>query len=64
MRGSEQSGMGEASCLAMCTFFDARAAITFWSSGTGFAGMHSSNCQGLAVHHAGAAAAALRCLCI
>ena len=33
-----QGGLGEASCLAMCTFFDSRAAITFWSSGTGFAG--------------------------
>ncbi|KAK9918138.1 hypothetical protein WJX75_001533 [Coccomyxa subellipsoidea] len=34
-----QGGLGEASCLAMCTFFDSRAAITFWSSGTGFAGV-------------------------
>lgn len=34
-----QGGLGEASCLAMCTFFDSRAAITFWSSGTGFAGI-------------------------
>ena len=33
-----QGGLGEASCLAMCTFFDSRAAITLWSSGTGFAG--------------------------
>lgn len=36
-----QGGLGEASCLAMCTFFDSRAAITFWSSGTGFAGKSS-----------------------
>ncbi|CAL5228292.1 g11397 [Coccomyxa viridis] len=34
-----QGGLGEASCLAMCTFFDSRAAITLWSSGTGFAGV-------------------------
>ena len=33
-----QGGLGEASCLAMCTFFDSRSAITFWASGTGFAG--------------------------
>lgn len=33
-----QAGLGEASCLAMCAFFNARASITFWSSGTGFAG--------------------------
>ena len=33
-----QGGLGEASCLAMCTYFDSRSAITFWASGTGFAG--------------------------
>ena len=33
-----QGGLGEASCLAMCTFLDSRSAITFWASGTGFAG--------------------------
>ena len=43
-----QGGLGEASCLAMCTFFDSRAAITFWSSGTGFAGiLHSWVARGL-----------------
>ncbi len=41
-----QGGLGEASCLAMCTFFDSRAAITFWSSGTGFAGtIHSGELE-------------------
>ena len=39
-----QGGLGEASCLAMCTFFDSRAAITLWSSGTGFAGEGTSAC--------------------
>ena len=37
-----QGGLGEASCLAMCTFFDSRSAITFWASGTGFAGKGSA----------------------
>ena len=41
-----QGGLGEASCLAMCTFFDSRAAITLWSSGTGFAG-EAMICYGL-----------------
>ncbi len=39
-----QGGLGEASCLAMCTFFDSRAAITLWSSGTGFAGKATGAC--------------------
>ena len=34
-----QGGLGEASCLAMCTYFDSKRVITFWSSGTGFAGL-------------------------
>jgi hypothetical protein len=33
-----QGGLGEASCLALSAFYDSRASITFWSSGTGFAG--------------------------
>lgn len=36
--GSLQGGMGEAMCLAMSAFYDSRSVITFWSSGTGFAG--------------------------
>jgi len=36
--GSAQGGLGEASCLAMAAFYDSRTVITFWSSGTGFAG--------------------------
>ena len=36
--GSLQGGLGEASCLAMAAFYDSRRVITFWSSGTGFAG--------------------------
>ena len=41
-----QGGLGEASCLAMCTFFDSRSAITLWSSGTGFAGGIAQQRQG------------------
>ena len=33
-----QGGLGEASCLALCSFYDSRRALTLWSSGTGFAG--------------------------
>ena len=33
-----QGGLGEASCLALCSFYDSRHTLTFWSSGTGFAG--------------------------
>ena len=36
--GSLQGGLGEATCLALSAFYDSRSAITFWSSGTGFAG--------------------------
>lgn len=39
--GSLQGGLGEATCLAMSAFYDSRSCITFWSSGTGFAGIHS-----------------------
>lgn len=38
--GSLQGGMGEATCLGLAAFFDTRRAITFWSSGTGAAGVH------------------------
>ncbi|KAL3159139.1 hypothetical protein ABBQ32_011133 [Trebouxia sp. C0010 RCD-2024] len=34
-----QGGLGEASCLALCSFYDSRRALTLWSSGTGFAGV-------------------------
>ena len=34
-----QSGLGEASCLALTAQYQSRAAITLWSSGTGFAGV-------------------------
>ena len=38
--GSTQSGFGEASYLALTAFYDdSRKALTFWSSGTGFAGI-------------------------
>ena len=37
-RGNLQSGLGEASCLALTARYPSRAAITLWSSGTGFAG--------------------------
>lgn len=33
-----QGGLGEASCLALCSLYDSRRALTLWSSGTGFAG--------------------------
>ncbi|PRW51162.1 Batten s disease Cln3 isoform A [Chlorella sorokiniana] len=36
---SLQSGLGEASCLALTSHYRGRAAITMWSSGTGFAGV-------------------------
>ena len=36
---SLQGGLGEASCLALTSFYSGRAAITMWSSGTGFAGV-------------------------
>ncbi|KAK9806280.1 hypothetical protein WJX72_008416 [[Myrmecia] bisecta] len=36
---SLQGGLGEASCLALCSFYDSRKVLTFWSSGTGFAGV-------------------------
>jgi battenin len=36
--GSAQSGFGEASFLALTSFYDSRIALTAWSSGTGFAG--------------------------
>ena len=45
-----QGGLGEASCLAMCTFFDSRSAITFWASGTGFAGGERHNNSSHAWH--------------
>lgn len=35
---SLQGGLGEASCLALASFYDSRTVITYWSSGTGFAG--------------------------
>ena len=34
-----QGGLGEASCLALCSLYDSRHTLTLWSSGTGFAGM-------------------------
>lgn len=34
-----QSGLGEASFLALSSFYDTPRALTAWSSGTGFAGM-------------------------
>lgn len=37
--GSFQSGLGEASFLALAAFYDGRLALTAWSSGTGFAGI-------------------------
>ena len=33
-----QGGLGEASCLALCSLYDSRRSLTLWSSGTGFAG--------------------------
>lgn len=36
---SLQSGLGEASCLAMTALYGGRPAITAWSSGTGLAGI-------------------------
>jgi battenin len=36
---SLQSGLGEASCLAMTVLYGGRPAITAWSSGTGLAGI-------------------------
>ena len=45
--GSAQGGLGEASCLAMAAFYDSRTVITFWSSGTGFAGEHSRSSPSL-----------------
>ncbi|CAM9854104.1 unnamed protein product, partial [Phaeothamnion confervicola] len=36
---SLQSGLGEASFLALSALYDSRAALTCWSSGTGFAGV-------------------------
>ncbi|GMH32514.1 hypothetical protein BSKO_00348 [Bryopsis sp. KO-2023] len=36
---SIQSGLGEVSCLALCSFYDSKKMITAWSSGTGFAGV-------------------------
>lgn len=37
--GSSQAGFGEASFLALTSFYDSRRALTFWSSGTGLAGI-------------------------
>merc|ERR1711871_279693 len=37
--GSSQSGLGEGSLLALSSFYPSRAALTAWSSGTGFAGI-------------------------
>ena len=34
-----QGGLGEASCLALCSLYDSRRTLTLWSSGTGFAGI-------------------------
>jgi len=34
-----QGGLGEASCLALTSYYSGRPAITLWSSGTGFAGV-------------------------
>ncbi|GAB4818577.1 hypothetical protein N2152v2_005623 [Parachlorella kessleri] len=36
---SLQGGLGEASCLALTSYYSGRPAITAWSSGTGFAGV-------------------------
>jgi len=33
--GSIQGGIGEASCLGLCSFYGGRGAVTAWSSGTG-----------------------------
>ena len=37
--GSSQAGFGEASFLALTSFYDSRRALTAWSSGTGLAGI-------------------------
>lgn len=37
--GSTQCGFGEASFLALTSFYDSRVALTAWSSGTGLAGI-------------------------
>lgn len=37
--GSVQSGFGEASFLALTAFYESRTALTYWSSGTGLAGI-------------------------
>jgi hypothetical protein len=37
--GATQSGFGEASYLAMSSFYNPRVALTHWSSGTGAAGL-------------------------
>ncbi|KAK9802021.1 hypothetical protein WJX73_002286 [Symbiochloris irregularis] len=37
--GSFQGGLGESSCLGLSALYDNRRAITFWSSGTGAAGV-------------------------
>lgn len=34
-----QGGLGEASCLALSSYYRGRPVITAWSSGTGFAGV-------------------------
>ena len=34
-----QGGLGEASCLALTSYYSGRQVITAWSSGTGFAGV-------------------------
>lgn len=34
-----QGGLGEASCLALTSYYSGRPSITMWSSGTGFAGV-------------------------
>lgn len=39
MCSSAQSGFGEASFLALASFYDQRRVLTAWSSGTGFAGV-------------------------
>ncbi|KAK9826451.1 hypothetical protein WJX81_008247 [Elliptochloris bilobata] len=41
-----QSGLGEASCLALTARYHLRAAITLWSSGTGFAGVAGYSWEG------------------
>ena len=45
-----QGGLGEASCLALCSFYDSRRALTLWSSGTGFAGRCVRMCFCIATH--------------